>query len=127
MHELKSLNGHTLTCVDNFKYIGVHVPNSAYDFDKRKALAWSAINKLDRIWKSDLNKGLKMSLFRACIESILLYNSETWTITQAMKTKIDGLYTKLPRRALNISWRDHVSNDDMMIYHHSPQPFNNVA
>ena len=30
-----------------------------------------------------------------------------------METKIDGLYTKLLRKALNISWRDHVSNQEL--------------
>ena len=30
-----------------------------------------------------------------------------------MKIKIDGLYTKLLRRVLNVSWRDHISNKDL--------------
>ena len=30
-----------------------------------------------------------------------------------MEIKIDGLYTKLLRRVLNISWRDHVSNREL--------------
>ena len=30
-----------------------------------------------------------------------------------MEIKIDGLYTKLLRRALNISWKDHVSNKEL--------------
>ena len=30
-----------------------------------------------------------------------------------MVIKIDGLYTKLIRRAQNISWRDHVSNKEL--------------
>ena len=71
------------------------------------------MNKLERIWKCNLHKSLKIRFFRACVESILLYNSETWTLTQAMTTKIDGLYTKLLRRAQNISWGDHVSNQEL--------------
>ena len=110
---IKSLSGETIKQVSNFKYLGAYVPNSLYDFNIRKGLAWSAINKLDRIWKSELHKELKIKFFRACVESILLYNSETWTLTQTMEIKIDGLYTKLLRRALNISWRSHVSNQEL--------------
>ena len=112
-YNIKSLNGDCIKRVNDFKYLGAYVPNSLFDFNIRKGLAWSAINKLDRIWKSELNKGLKIRFFRACVESILLYNSETWTVTQSMETKIDGLYTKLLRRALNISWRDHVPNQEL--------------
>ena len=110
---IKSLNGETIKSVNEFKYLGAHVPSSLNDFNKRKCFSWSAMNKLDRIWKSNMSRHHKIRFFRACVESILLYNSETWTITQAMKIKIDGLYTKLLRRALNISWRSHVSNKDL--------------
>lgn len=112
-YDIKSLSGEGIKRVSDFKYLGAYLPNSLYDFNIRKGLAWSAINKLDRIWKSALNKTLKIKFFRACVESILLYNSETWTLTQTMETKIDGLYTKLLRKALNISWRDHVSNQEL--------------
>ena len=112
-YEVKSSRGQSLKTVTDFKYLGAHISNSSSDFNSRKALAWSAMNKLDRVWKSNLNRVLKIRFFRACVESILLYNSETWTLTQAMIIKIDGLYTKLLRRAQNISWRDHVSNIEL--------------
>ena len=112
-YDIKTLNGEILKHVNNFKYLGAHVPSSNHDFNIRKALAWSAINKLDRIWKSHLSQDLKIRFFRACVESILLYNSETWTITRAMEIKINGLYTKLLRRVLNVSWHDHVTNKDL--------------
>ena len=111
--EIKSLTGQTLKHVKDFKYLGAYIPSSEYDFNKRKALAWSAVNKLERVWKSNMTKSLKIRFFRALVESILLYNSETWTLTQAMENKIDGLYTKLLRRVLNVSWRDHMSNKEL--------------
>ena len=112
-YEIKSLSGETLKHVKNFKYLGAHVPSSAYDHNIRKGLAWTAVNKLERIWKSNLSKSLKIKFFRACVESILLYNSETWTLTKALEIRVNGLYTKLLRRALNVSWKDHVSNNDL--------------
>ena len=112
-YEVKTLSGHTLKQIQNFKYLGAHMPDSYHDFNARKCLAWAAVNKLDNIWKSKLTRELKVKFFRACVESILLYNSETWTITRNMEIEIDGLYTKLLRRILNISWRDHVTNKEL--------------
>ena len=112
-YTIKTLSGENLKQVKDFKYLGAYLPNSYHDFNSRKALAWSAANKLGRIWKSSLKKELKLRFFRACVESILVYNSETWTLTKVMETKIDGLYTKLLRRVLNVSWRDHVSNKEL--------------
>ena len=62
------------------------------------------------MWKSDLDRNLKLRFFRACVESILLYGSETWTISRKMELRIDGCYTRLLRRALNIIWKDHITN-----------------
>ena len=111
--EIKSLSGESLKRAKDFKYLGAYLPSSEHDFNTRKALAWSAVNKLERVWKSGLDKSLKIKFFRACVESILLYNSETWTLTQTMENKINGLYTKLLRRILNVGWRDHVSNKEL--------------
>ena len=79
----------------------------------RKAQAWAAIRKLDNIWKSDLPRKLKINLFRSTVESILLYGAETWAMTKTMNSEIDGTYTRLLRHALNINWRQHVTNVDL--------------
>ena len=65
-------------------------------------------------WKRSENQNLtgpsKIKFFRACVESILLYGSETWTVTKAFEERINGCYTQLLRRLLDISWRDHQTN-----------------
>ena len=107
---VKTRNGTSLENVHQFKYLGSYIPDSFQDFKSRKAQAWSACNKLCKIWKSDLERSLKINIFRACVESILLYGSETWTITKKMEARIDGCYTQLLRRVLNISWRYRIPN-----------------
>ena len=52
----------------------------------------------------------KVELFRATVESILQYGSESWTLTSLLTKRLDGTYTKLLRAALNIHWRDHQRN-----------------
>ena len=86
--------------VQQFKYLGSYLPDSFKDFQVRKAVAWDACNKLERIWISNLDRNLKIRFFRACVESLLLYGSETWTISAKMQSLIDGCDTRLLRRAL---------------------------
>ena len=43
-------NGSVLKQVDDFKYLGSYVCDSKKDFTTRKALAWTACNKLHHIW-----------------------------------------------------------------------------
>eukprot|EP00106_Octopus_bimaculoides_P023455 XP_014790897.1 PREDICTED: uncharacterized protein LOC106884170 [Octopus bimaculoides] len=62
--ELKSLNNISIKNVDDFKYLGSHIVDSQKDFRIRKALAWNACNRLDKIWHSSLPPTLKVQIFR---------------------------------------------------------------
>ena len=106
-------NGKTLNRVDNFKYLGSWVENTSKDLKIRKGQAWTAIRKLDNIWKSKLPRNLKINFFRATIESIFLYGAETWTLSKKLNEELDGTYTRLLRHALNINWRQHVTNIEL--------------
>ena len=77
---IKTSDGQLLEEVDDFVYLGSWIGNSVKDFEVRKAKAWSALNKMNRIWKSKMSRKLKMKvrLYRSTVETILLYGSETW-------------------------------------------------
>ena len=45
--------------------------------------------------------------FKILVEPILLYGSETRTMTKTMEKSIDGCYTNLLKRAQNLNWVDH--------------------
>ena len=105
--EVKTLSNNILKCVDDYKYLGSHIINSEKDFNIRKGLAWAACNKLDKIWKSNLNRTIKIKIFRVTIEPILLYGSETWTLSTKQQNRLDGCYTRLLRRVVNLSWKKH--------------------
>ena len=105
-----SKSGKDLKEVADFVYPGAWVGSTDHEFKVRKAKAWSACHKMKKIWKSKLRRNLKIRLFQATVESILLYGSDTWTITQSLSKKIDGCYTRMLRMALNVDWRLHISN-----------------
>ena len=76
-------------------------------------MAWSACNKLDKIWGSNISRVIKIRLFVATVESVLLYGSETWTLTKTLSNRLDGCYTRLLRKALNVPWRQHQTNEQL--------------
>ena len=69
--------------------------------------AWTAINRLSIIWKSELTNKTKRSFFQAAVVSILLYGYTVWILTKQLKKKLDGSYTRMLRAILNKSWRQH--------------------
>ena len=111
--QLKTSNGNNLDNVEDFKYLGAWVGSSQHDIKIRKALAWKACNALNKVWKSSLCRKIKIRLFQATVQSVLLYGAETWTITNRLKKSLDGCYTRMLRTALNISWKDKVTNKDL--------------
>ena len=109
----------------NFKYLGSWMESLEKDFDVRKALAWSSCHKLQKIWNSTLSRRMKVRLFTATVESVLLYGSEAWTITKALKKKIDGCYTRMLRMSLGISWKQKLTNEQL--YQDLPKVTNKIA
>jgi hypothetical protein len=81
--------------VSDFKYLGCWMADSAKDFSVRRALAFKAADKMWRVWKSAVPGELKMRLFLACAEPVLLYGSETRTLTAYITKRLDGCYTRL--------------------------------
>ena len=77
------------------------------DIDTRLMEAWTAIDKLSIIWKSDLTNKMKHSFFQAAVISILLYGCTTWTLTKRLEKKLDDNYTRMLQAILNKSWRQH--------------------
>ena len=110
---LKAKNGKNIKEVSNFKYLGSWTESTIKDVKVRKALAWSAGQKLSKIWKSNLSRAIKVRLFLATVESVLLYGAETWTMTKALTREIDGSYTRMLRMALNVSWKEHRTNQEL--------------
>ena len=118
-HQLTTITGAPLENTSSFKYLGSYIPDSDTDFNRRKAQAWTAMGKLNKVWKSNITRECKIRFFQASVESILLYGSETWTVSSSLKTKIDGTYTKLLRKVLNVRWQDHPTN--LSLYQNLPK------
>ena len=107
-----------LKLVDKFTYLGSSVVSTKKDIDTRLTKAWTAINRLSIIWKSDQTDKMKRSFFQAAVVSILLYRCTTWTLTKRLEKKLDGNYTRMLQAILNKSWQQHPTRHQL--YGHLP-------
>ena len=78
---LKTSDGQTLQVEKYIKFLGSWINSSEKEIKVIKALAWSALHSMDVIWKSKINLPLKRRLFVETVDSVLIYGSESWTLT----------------------------------------------
>ena len=116
--DISTLDGTPLKLVVKFTYLGSSVASTEKDIDTRLTKAWTAINRLSIIWKSDLTDKMKCSFFQAAVASILLYGCTTWTLTKRLEKKLDSNYTRILRAILNKSWWQHPTRHQL--YGHLP-------
>ena len=86
-----------LKLVDKLTYLGSSVSSTEKDIDTRLKKAWTVINRLSIIWKSDLTDKIKHSFFQAAVVSIRYMDA----LLGRLKKKIDGNYTRMLRAILN--------------------------
>ena len=115
---ISTLDGTSLKLVDKFTFLGSSISSTEKDIDTQLTKAWTAIDRLSIIWKSDLTDKMKRSFFQVVVVSILLYGCTTWTLTKRLEKKLDGNYTRMLLAILNKSWRQHPTRHHL--YDHLP-------
>ena len=103
-------NGCDLKQVKDFNYLDSKVISSENDIQMRIGSAWSALNKLTPIWRSNLDVSIKREFFKTTVESVLTYSLQAWTLTRSLESKLNGAYTRILRAALNVHWSQRVTN-----------------
>ena len=116
--DISTLDGTSLKLVDKFTYLGSCVSSTKKDINTQLTKAWTVIDRLLIIWKSDLTDKMKRSFFQAAVVSILLYGCTTWMLTKRLKKKLDGNYTRVLWAILNKSWWQHPTRHQL--YGHLP-------
>ena len=115
--DISTLDGTPLKLVYKFTFLGSSFSSTVKDIDTRLMKAWTDIDRLSIIWKSDLTEKMKRSFFQAAVVSILLYGCTTWTLTKRLEN-LDGNYTRMLRAILSKSWRQHSTRHQL--YGHLP-------
>ena len=90
---ISTLSGEPLKLVDTFTYLGCSVSSTESDVNICLAKAWTAIDRLSILWKSDPPDEIKRDFFQIVAELVQLYGCTTW-ITKRTEKKLDGGTTK---------------------------------
>ena len=102
--------------VENFKCLGAIISNegSKPKILSRIAQTTAALSRL-KVIRRDTNISLvsKINLMRILILSTFLYACESWTLTAEIGRRIHALEMRCYRRLLNISYKDHVTNEEV--------------
>jgi len=78
-------------------------------------LASSVMGQLTSVWRhSRLSLCTKLRLYNALIVFVLLYDTETWTLTKSNEQKLEAFQMSCLRRILGIRWFDFVPNVSVM-------------
>ena len=116
--DISTLDRTPLKLVDKFTYLGSSIAPTEKDIDTRLTKAWTAINRLSIIWKSDLTDKMTRNFFQVAVASIQLYGCTTWTLTKQLEKKLDANYTRMLQAILNKSWQQHPTRHQL--YGHLP-------
>ena len=110
------IKGQRLEEVENFKYLGAIISNeeSKPEMLSRIAQTTTALPRLKNIWRDrNISLASKVKLMRMLILSTFLYICESWTLTPEIERRIRALEMRCYRRLLNISYKDHVTNEEV--------------
>ena len=110
------IKGQRIEEVENFKYLRAIISNdgSKPEILSRIAQTTAALSRLKIIWRDkNISLASKIKLMRTLILSTFLYACESWTLTAEIERRIQALEMRCHRRLLNISYKDHVTNEEV--------------
>ena len=100
-----------LSVVDNFKHLGSTISNNLsldVEINARIEKAAAVMAKLNkRVWQNiNLTTNTRLKVYQACVASILLYGSETWTPYARQEAKRNSFHLRCLRQILGIIWQN---------------------
>ena len=102
--------------MEKFKYFGAIISNegSKPEIPSRITQTTAALSRLKIIWR-DKNVSLasKVKLMPTLVLSTFLNACDSWTLTAEIERRIQALEMRCYRRLLNISYKDHVTNEEI--------------
>ncbi|KAH1008987.1 hypothetical protein HUJ04_001416 [Dendroctonus ponderosae] len=96
-------------------YLGITFDNTGTDvkeIEKRLVKAKKQIGYLNGIlWSKEITTKRKFNIYERMVKSSILYEAETWRVTDRQKKKVDAVEMHAIIRYMPISRRDRIRND----------------
>ena len=112
------INGLKLETVTSFKYLGSVITDegSKPEILSRIAQTTAALTRLKPVWNDrSISLSSKMQLMCFLVTSIFLYACESWTLTAELQRRIQAMEMSCYRKILRISYKDHVTNEEVRV------------
>ena len=112
------INNETIKQVEKFKYLGSTITSDGRndaEIKIRIGMAKDAFQKMEKVIKNkNITIETRNRILQCYVIPILTYGSECWTISPNMERKLEAAEMWFHRRMLHISWKDHVTNDEVL-------------
>jgi hypothetical protein len=106
--------GQNVEGVDRFIYLGSLIDSPGgcrTECLRRIGLASSCMRDLAAVWKQKhLSLETKLRLYSSLVTPVLLYGSDTWTLTKSELSRLQAFHMRNQRLIMNIRWYDKVRN-----------------
>ena len=110
---ISTLDGTSLKLVDKFTYLGNSISSNEKDIDTRLTKAWTAIERLSIIWKSDLTDKMKQYLpGSGCVDTAVWMHyldpnktageESRWQLHKNVASNIEQVLVATPHKAPTI-------------------------
>jgi len=112
------MNGNVVESVQDFTYVGniqTSNNNSSAEYIRRIGLAAGVMKRLQRAWsQTNLGTSTKIRIYSTCVLVVLLYGSETWSLTQLDWRRLESFHMRCQRQILHIRWHDYIPNNEVL-------------
>jgi hypothetical protein len=105
--------------VEFFTYLGCGISRDQKpdeEINTRLVKASTAFNMLRNViwYRKTISIKSRLRIYRACVLPVLLYGSETWSITKTHEQRINTFYMKCLRIIIGVNLGDRMSNDKIL-------------
>ena len=117
--ELRTIQQRVRVCntiVTTLKYLGSVITDegSKPEILSRIAQATAALKRMKPVWiDKSISLSSKIRLMRSLVTAIFLYACELWTLTAELQIRIQAMEMRCYRKILHISYKDHVTNEEV--------------
>ena len=95
--------------VEEYVYLGQIIkptPDHTREIKRRIGMGWSAFGKVSSIMKSKMPLSLKRRVYNQNVLPVIIYGSETWSVTKRLEQKLRTAQRGMERIMLGITWKD---------------------
>lgn len=104
--------------VKSYKYLGVQIQSDGgqeAEINERISAAAKVYFALNRnfIGRKQVSNKTKISVYKAIFRTVLIYGSESWVLTDTLKSRIQAVEMRYLRRVRNVNRMDRMRNESI--------------